>query len=112
MSQRDGYRPVNQVLGSQPRFGPIPADQLLPWMGFGFASYFICDQLFRLPWIVTFGVIVWLCASWWLLTGSRSYRFLGKFMPVPNWVRGRVRYRSVMEHIRKVKQPPTRRKRR
>ena len=25
------FRPVNTILGSQPRLGPIPADQIIPW---------------------------------------------------------------------------------
>jgi hypothetical protein len=25
------FRPVNTILGAQPRLGPIPADQIIPW---------------------------------------------------------------------------------
>ena len=35
------FRPVNTILGSQPRLGPIPADQIIPWFCITGASYFI-----------------------------------------------------------------------
>ena len=45
------FRTVNQLLGSQPRFGPFPADQLVPWFLICAVVYFVGHQLFNLDWI-------------------------------------------------------------
>lgn len=43
MSNEPKYRPVNAALGMQPRLGPLPADQVIPWMLIAFVF------LHRLP---------------------------------------------------------------
>ncbi|XHX79270.1 MAG: hypothetical protein RBJ76_04880 [Stenomitos frigidus ULC029] len=93
------HRPVNQALGLQPRFGPLPADQVFPWLGIAFAFYFLFNQLLRFNWLWTGLLIVWGCSTWWLLTGSRAYLFMGKFIPLPNWTRGRVGYLSPLAFV-------------
>lgn len=93
------HRTVNQALGLQPRFGPIPSDQLFPWLVIAFTFFFLFNQILHLPWLWTGLLIVWGCGTWWLLTGSRAYRFLGKFIPSPSWTRGRLRYRSLQSFV-------------
>lgn len=99
MSYRRVPRPVNQALGMAPRFGPLPADQVFPWMAIAFVFYFVFRELFKLDWLWVVLLIIWGCSTWWLLTGSQSWRFLGKFVPVPNWTKGRVRYHSLLRHL-------------
>lgn len=94
MNPNNQYRPVNQALGLQPRFGPIPADLLFPWLVIGFGGYLLGRELLQLNWLWTFLLICWGCSTWWILAGSRPWKFLSKFMPTPQWTRGRVRYRS------------------
>ncbi len=99
MTNGEKYRPVNQALGMQPRFGPIPADQLFPWMAIAFTAYLLCQELLKLGWLWTFLIIVWGCSTWWLLTGAKAWKYLSKFIGTPTWTRGRVRYRSFGQYL-------------
>jgi len=101
------FRPVNQLLGSQPRFGPFPADQLVPWFLICAVIYFIGHQLCGLDWLPTILGMGWGCSTWWVLTGSRSWKYLSKFQRTPRWTRGRVRYRSVVSFIAARNAAPT-----
>lgn len=89
------FRPVNPMLGKQPRFGPIPSEQFIPWVVIALGLYILCQQVFHLGLTWTVILIFWGCATWWLLTGSRPWVFLSQFVATPNWVRGRVQYRSI-----------------
>ncbi|MBH8550888.1 hypothetical protein I8751_00460 [Nostocaceae cyanobacterium CENA357] len=98
------FRPVNQILGSQPSLGPLPADQIFPWIVIALTSYFIVNGIFgglfpddfqRGLWTVL--IAGWGIATWWILTGGRSWRFLSKFIGVPTWTRGFARYQSLLE---------------
>ncbi|BAY24376.1 hypothetical protein NIES2100_41710 [Calothrix sp. NIES-2100] len=98
------FRPVNQILGSQPSLGPIPADQILPWTVIALAAYFIINGIFGglfqdefKKWMWTFLIAAWGMATWWILTGGRSWSFLSKFIGVPAWTRGFARYQSLLE---------------
>lgn len=104
------FRPVNQILGSQPSLGPIPADQVFPWVVIALASYFIINGIFGgifasefQKWLWTILITIWGIATWWILTGGKSWRFLSKFIGVPTWTRGFARYQSILEvkHERK-----------
>ncbi|CEJ46934.1 hypothetical protein [Umezakia ovalisporum] len=98
------FRPVNQILGSQPSLGPIPADQIFPWIVIILASYFVVNGVFGgvfaddvQRWLWTVLIAGWGIATWWILTGGRSWRFLSKFVGVPTWTRGFARYQSLLE---------------
>ncbi|NJL11020.1 MAG: hypothetical protein HC908_14990 [Calothrix sp. SM1_7_51] len=98
------FRPVNQILGSQPSLGPIPADQVFPWTIIALAAYFIVNGIFGglfqdefQKWLWVLLIAGWGMATWWILTGGRSWRFLSKFIGVPNWTRGFARYQSLLE---------------
>jgi hypothetical protein len=113
------FRPVNQILGSQPSLGPIPADQILPWTVIALASYFIINGVFGgffsdgfQKWLWVILVTAWGMATWWILTGGRSWRFLSKFIGVPTWTRGFARYRSILEVNDEAKNRQTKRQRR
>jgi hypothetical protein len=97
------FRPVNQILGTQPSLGPIPADQIIPWVVIALVSYFIINGFFGglfadewQKWLWTTLITAWGIATWWILTGGRSWRFLSKFIGVPNWTRGVARYKSFL----------------
>ncbi|MBD2195131.1 MULTISPECIES: hypothetical protein [Calothrix] len=98
------FRPVNQILGSQPSLGPLPADQILPWTVIALAAYFIVNGIFGglfqddfKKWLWTILIAGWGMATWWILTGGRSWSFLSKFIGVPSWTRGFARYQSLLE---------------
>lgn len=98
------FRPVNQILGSQPSLGPLPADQIFPWIVIALTSYFIVNGIFGglfsddfQKWLWTVLLAGWGIATWWILTGGRSWRFLSKFIGVPTWTRGFARYQSLLE---------------
>ncbi|MGD2184383.1 hypothetical protein [Lusitaniella coriacea] len=89
------FRKVNPTLDKQPRVGPIPADQLIPWLLACGAAYYIGRLLLGLSWVWTGVVAAWGMSTWWILTAKGAWRFFGKFVAVPHWVRGQGIYRSV-----------------
>jgi hypothetical protein len=102
--REEEFRPVNQILGSQPSLGPLPADQIFPWIVIALTSYFIVNGIFGglfsddfQKWLWTILIAGWGIATWWILTGGRSWRFLSKFIGVPTWTRGFARYQSLLE---------------
>lgn len=86
------FRPVNPSLGTAPRVGPFPADQVVPWTAICFSSYYICNSVLGLSWLWTGIVATWGMSTWWVLTGSKAWRFLSKLVPTPTFTRGYVRY--------------------
>ena len=99
------FRTVNATLGKQPSFGPFPADQLMPWMIIAGGSYFLCYEVFKLNWIWTGSIAVWLISTWWVLTANGSWRILSKFIATPYWTRVRAPYQRI-----RVSRKPRRRK--
>jgi len=98
------FRPVNQILGAQPSLGPVPADQIFPWLVIALTSYFMINGVFGglfaddfQKWLWTVLIAGWGIATWWILSGGRSWRFLSKFIGVPTWTRGFARYQSLLE---------------
>lgn len=113
------YRPVNQILGAQPSLGPIPADQIFPWTVIALGAYFIINGIFGgffaddfQRWLWTGLMTGWGIATWWILSGGRSWRFLSKFIGVPNWTRGIARYHSFLEVNYEAENRKTKRQRR
>jgi hypothetical protein len=97
------FRTVNPLLGARPSYGPIPADLLLPWGVISLLLFILSHSVLQLQMQWTIALIFWGDASWWVLTGSKPYRFLSKFVPAPNrWSRGYVRYKPLraMKKIR------------
>ncbi|MGB7443438.1 MAG: hypothetical protein WA919_20425 [Coleofasciculaceae cyanobacterium] len=88
MEPNSKFRKVNASLDKQPKIGPFPADQFLPWIAIAGISYYLFKIALGLSWIWTGILAAWGMSTWWILTGSHSWRFLSKFIPVPNWVRG------------------------
>ncbi|WP_013334316.1 hypothetical protein [Gloeothece verrucosa] len=98
------FRTVNQILGTQPSLGPIPANQIIPWVIIFLTSYFIINGIFGgfflgefQKWLWITLMAAWGIATWWILTGNKSWRFLSKFIGVPNWTRGFPRYQSLLD---------------
>jgi hypothetical protein len=113
------FRPVNQILGTQPSLGPIPADQIIPWTVIALAAYFIVNGIFGSlfqedfqKWLWTALMAGWGGATWWILTGGRSWRFLSKLIGVPSWTRGFARYQSWLEIHNETKNRQTKRRHR
>jgi hypothetical protein len=95
------FRPVNQMLGSRPSLGPIPADLVLPWGGIALVVLIVTRNIFVMDWQWTIGLIVWGCTSWAILTGTKPYRFLSKFLLPPQlWSRGHERHTPIRKRKR------------
>ena len=67
----DKYRPVNNLLGSRPTIGPIPADLFIPFGGIALGLYVLSSQFLGLALEWTLALILWGCTTWWVLTGNR-----------------------------------------
>lgn len=95
-SDRPQYRTVNSLLGAQPKFGPIPGELIIPWFLISLAIYLIAYS-FDFPWIWRALLVFWGCGAWWILVGSKPWKFLSKFVNTPTWTKGHVQYRSIQE---------------
>jgi hypothetical protein len=96
-------RKVNQSLDQQPKLFGLPSEQIIPWIIIAGVSYYVVKVLFRLSWIWVVVVAGWGISTWWILTGSRTWRFLSKFQKNPNWIRAVVRYRGIKNEQRQHK---------
>lgn len=92
----DEFIPVSQILNLKPKLGPIPGEQVIPWITIILGSYLICEGILGQSWIVTVLLSAWGIMTWWALTGNESWKFLNKFRGVPNWTRGHVPYESLL----------------
>lgn len=79
---------VNQVLGQKASIGPVPADQFFPIVGLAAFSFFFIYMLLGLGFKWWIAISTWLIASWWLLTGKKSYRYINKWIKPPgaDWI--------------------------
>lgn len=111
----DEFIAVNGALKLKPSFGPIPADQIIPWSIIILANILIANRLLGLSWIITILSTGWGIATWWILTGSDASRFLSKFHSPPVWLYGNVIYSSPVNPVAveiDTKKQGSRRKRR
>lgn len=92
----DEFIPVNQILHAKPQLGPIPGEQVVAWIVILVMTYIICKGILALPWIETCLVGVWGIATWWLLNGDESWRYLTKFHGVPRWTLGNLLYSRLL----------------
>ena len=78
---------VPKIYQQEASIGPVPADQLVPWAGLVITSFFVCEVILSLG-LTFWGVSsVWLIASWWFLTGKKSYQYTDLWiMPNQDWV--------------------------
>ena len=89
------FRRINQALGKQPRIGPFPAGQIIPFALILFLSW-SAKQAFHLSWLNTALFAAWLMGTSWILTGTRAWQFFAKFVATPYFVRTGVRYESLL----------------
>ena len=80
------FRTVNRVLGDQPRLGPFPADQIVPWCAIALISYIVVKGFMQADWLATGITIAWGWATWWTVSSNKA--FLGKFVGTPRITRG------------------------
>jgi hypothetical protein len=94
-SEKEAIR-VNKILGKQAGFGPIPANQILPWFAIITVIYFILDGL--LGWGIPKVVVIsfWLIISWWFVTGKDPDKYVNRFRKPKgkNWISGGAIYIS------------------
>jgi hypothetical protein len=98
MTDSPRFRRVNQILDAKPRLGPFPADLIFPWAGIALLIFVISNYLFKFDWLWTILLIAWGCGTWWILVGSKPYKFLAKFIGAPRWSRGYVRYLTIHQY--------------
>lgn len=100
MTQRheQAFRMVNQSLGQQPTLGPIPANLLAPSGIILVLAYFLTQVLLHLGFAVFMVVSAWGISSWWIVVGEKTWKFTNKFVAVPDWKRGHVRYTRCLNH--------------
>lgn len=81
---------VNRILGKQASIGPIPADQLGPWVAIVVLCYVITNGFLSLGLGWFFGTSFWLIVSWWILTGNQPHQFLDRWRNPPGteWCNG------------------------
>lgn len=98
MSENDSkkFRVVNPSLGKSPKIGPFPADQVVPWIVISFTSYYVGKVIFGISWVWTGTIAAWGISTWWILTGSKGWRFLSKFIGTPTWTRGFAGYQRLL----------------
>jgi hypothetical protein len=82
--ERDPVR-VNKLLGERASIGPIPAEQLLPWVAIGGVSFFLFKMLLAVSFMTWLLIWFWLNTTWWLLTGRKTYRFIKNWAQPPGW---------------------------
>ena len=97
------YRKINPYLDQKPNIGPFPADQVIPWALIAGVSYYVFKVLFGLTWLWTGMLAGWGMATWWILTGSKGWRFLSKFVPTPHWGRGYGRYKRFLDAQQQIR---------
>lgn len=96
--QQQPFRVVNQSLGQQPTLGPIPANLLVPSGIILVLAYFLTQVLLHLGFAVFMVVSAWGISSWWIVVGEKTWKFTHKFVAVPDWKRGHVRYIRCLNH--------------
>ncbi|MDZ4878159.1 MAG: hypothetical protein CLLPBCKN_007594 [Chroococcidiopsis cubana SAG 39.79] len=84
--QEREFRSVNRVLGQQPRLGPFPADQILPWSAIALIMYIAVKGFLQLSWLATGIAIAWGWATWWTVSANQD--FFGKFIGTPRVTKG------------------------
>ncbi|NEO37131.1 MAG: hypothetical protein F6J90_12725 [Moorea sp. SIOASIH] len=91
------FRRVNRTLDEKPKIGPIPADQFIPWAIIWAIAYYIVKGVLGASWVWTSCFGVWGMSTWWVLTSSSHWKFLSKFISVPQWTRGMGRYQRLLD---------------
>ncbi|MGP1373381.1 MAG: hypothetical protein ACTS3T_11175 [Almyronema sp.] len=81
---------VNKLLGERASIGPIPAEQLMPWVAIGGVSFFAVKMLLAQNFITWLLVWFWLNGTWWVLTGEKTYKFIKSWAHPPghDWTNG------------------------
>ena len=90
------FRSVNQSLGQQPSLGPMPAALLAPSAGILFGFYALTILVLHLHFAWFLLLSVWGISTWWVVVGEQTWKFTHKFVSVPDWMRGHVRYTACL----------------
>ncbi len=96
-SQRQGlFCEINRSIGQQPSLGPIPAALIAPSGGILFCLYFLLMVVLKVGIPIFLLVTFWCVATWWVVVGEKVWKYINKFVPVPNWKRGFLRYQPLL----------------
>ncbi|MBD2498353.1 hypothetical protein [Nostoc sp. FACHB-280] len=96
------FRVVNQSLGTQPKIGPLPAEQIFPWLVITMGCIFGFYYMLNWGWLATLFASLWGCATWWFVSSNKS--FLGKFVGTPRISRGYMQFISLINDSVQPKQ--------
>ena len=94
MSEQRRYRNVNRILGEQPKSGPFPADQVLPWGMIGITNLIVFHYMFKAGWLAVSVSTAWGWATYWTLSSNKT--FFSKFIGVPRLSKGYMRHQSLL----------------
>lgn len=91
---------VSKFMGKRASIGPIPADQLFPWVAIGLITYFMIRMMLGGNYLLWLGCWFWLAATWWALTGNKTFRYLKQWVSPPghDWVNGVSMFVRVTDH--------------
>lgn len=81
--QSEEYIEVISALGESPKIGPVPADLVFPWAVIICICFILGHIILSVSLVWFFSLSVWFCGAWWVLTGSKSYEFTDRLVPLP-----------------------------
>jgi hypothetical protein len=97
MEKPEKYRQVNQILGKNPKLGPVTIAQALVFALIILIAY-LAKQGLNLSWIQTLLLSAWAMGSYLVLLGERHWRYTNKFIKTPYFVRGYLTYKSLKKN--------------
>lgn len=97
MEKPEKYRQVNQILGKNPKLGPVTIAQALVFALILLIAY-LAKQGLNLSWIQTLLFSAWAMGSYLVLLGERHWRYTNKFIKTPYFVRGYLTYKSLKKN--------------
>ena len=94
--------PTNKLLGQQPSFFIVPANQMIPWSLLVVLAYVLTMGFFDFGLWAFLGLSVYFCVCWLALTGKHPHQFVDKFIVPPGreWYAPNSPYISVFPESR------------
>lgn len=93
--QQSKIRAVNQSLGDAPGIGPLASNQLIYWFLLVGIAWFVGSLLGMGNLEVVF-LMLWLLIAWTILGGTKPWKYLSKYVKVPYWACGYLRYKPLL----------------
>jgi hypothetical protein len=100
--QQQEFVRYNKILGKEASIGPIPANQVIPWVLLIIIAYILTNVLTNFGLGAFAAIAIWLVVSYWILTGSKPYQYLDKWRSPPgkDWCNANKIYISLLPALR------------